>query len=98
MKVAELQQSLAHVVAFARSAGAPEKFAAELDRAVQCFDPFKDKTLVEFSEFLRRADEYDRTGKLEAPPRATRGTRAAKAPALTTDDAARIYLDLLARA
>jgi hypothetical protein len=97
MKVAELQHFLANIVPFARAAGASEKVASELDRALQCMDPFKEKTLAEFSEFLRRADEFDRTGKLTAPASSAKA-RAAKAPALSIDDAAKIYTDLYARA
>jgi hypothetical protein len=98
MKVAELQHSLGHIVAFARSAGASDKVTAELDRAVQCFDPFKEKSLVEFSEFLRRADEFDRTGKLEPPARKAAKPRAPKAAALTVDAAAQIFTSLHDRA
>ena len=99
MKVAELQHSLGHIVAFARAAGASDKLAAELDRAVQCFDPFKEKTLAEFSDFLRRADEFDRTGKLAAPARTSASkTRTPKAAALTIDAAAQIFTTLHDRA
>lgn len=99
MKVAELQHSLGHIVAFARAAGASDKVVAELDRALQCFDPFKEKTLAEFSDFLRRADEFDRTGKLVPPARTSGGgTRAARAPALSAEAAAQIFNDLHERA
>lgn len=97
MKVHELQQFLAAVTPLARAAGASEKAAAELERAVQCLEPFKEKSLSEFSEFLLRADEYDRTGKL-TPPVRTGKPRAAKAGSLSVDGAAQIYKDLLGRA
>jgi hypothetical protein len=41
---------------------------------LQCLEPFKERTLADFSEFLRRADEYDRTGKL-TPPAKQSGAR-----------------------
>ena len=69
MKVAELQRLIGNFGPFTRAAGASEKVATEFDRAMQCLDPFKEKTLAEFNDFLRRADEYDRTGKLLPPAR-----------------------------
>lgn len=98
MKVAELQHSLGHIVAFAKSAGASDKVTAELDRALQCFDPFKEKTLTEFSDFLRRADEFDRTGALQPPARKAAKPRTPKAAALTADAAAQIFTSLHDRA
>lgn len=97
MKVADLQRLLGAVGPFARSAGASEKAGTELDRVAQCFEPFKEKSLAEFSEFLQRADEFDRTGKL-TPPAASGRARAGKAGSLSVDDAAKIITDLLARA
>jgi hypothetical protein len=99
MKVAELQRFLSNIAPFVRAAGASDKVAAELDRALQCLDPFKEKTLAEFNDFLRRADEFDRTGKL-VPPASKRGggTRTPKAPALTVDEAAQIFKSLHDRA
>ncbi|HZZ79086.1 MAG TPA: hypothetical protein VFE62_11235 [Gemmataceae bacterium] len=96
MNVHDLQQFLAGVAPLARAAGASEKAATELDRALQCLEPFKNRSLTDFTEFLRRADEYDRTGKLGAPPAKTRA--AAKAGGLSVDDAAKIFNDLVARA
>ena len=97
MKVADLQRLLGDLRPFVRAAGGSDKVATELDRAVQGLEPFKAKTLAEFNEFLRRADEFDRTGKLTAPAKVTKA-RAAKTPALTLDDAARIFTDLHQRA
>jgi hypothetical protein len=97
MKVDELQCFLAGIAPFAKAAGANEKAVAELDRALQCLEPFKERTLADFSEFLRRADEYDRTGKL-TPPAKIGKPRAAKAGSLSIDDAAQIFKDLLGRA
>lgn len=94
MKVAELQLFLGHIVPFVRSAGASEKVAAELQRALQCLEPFKEKSLTEFNDFLNRADEFDRTGKLTAPAAPAGRVRAPKAPALTTDDAVRLFTEL----
>jgi hypothetical protein len=97
MKVDELQRFLASIAPFARAAGASDKTVTELDRALQCLEPFKERTLADFSEFLRRADEYDRTGKLTQPAKNGR-PRTAKAGSLSVDDAAQIYTDLLGRA
>lgn len=99
MKVVELQRFLGNIVPFAKAAGASEKAAAELDRALQCLEPFKDKSLSDFGDFLQRADEFDRTGKLTLPTRNGNGKpRAPKAGSLSVDDAVQIYKDLLARA
>ena len=99
MKVAELQRFLGNLAPFVKAAGASEKVATEFDRALQCLEPFKEKTLAEFNDFLLRADEFDRTGKLEAPARTGNGKpRAAKGPSLTVYEAVQIYRDLHARA
>lgn len=97
MKVADLQRFLGNITPFARAAGASEKAAAELDRALQCLEPFKEKSLAEFNDFLLRADEFDRTGKL-LPPARNGKTRTPKAPALSVDEAIAIYQDLHNRA
>ena len=96
MKVAELQRFLANIAPFVKAAGASEKVATEFDRALQCLEPFREKSLVEFNDFLRRADEFDRTGKLTPPTRnGGAKTRAPKAPALTVDEAVAIFQGLL---
>jgi hypothetical protein len=96
MKVHELQQFLGNFVPFARAAGASERVVTELSRTVQCLDPFKEKSLAEFNDILRKADEYDRTGKLSANN--GRKPRTPKAPALSVDDAVRIFQELESRA
>lgn len=98
MKVADVQQLLAAIGPFARAAGASEKAATEIERARQCLEPFRDRTLAEFNDFLNRADEFDRTGKLTAPPRAAARSRAPKAPKLTVEAAVPIFQALVARA
>jgi hypothetical protein len=99
MKVAELQRFLGNFIPFAKAAGASEKVATEFDRTVTCLEPFKEKTLAEFNEFLRRADEYDRTGKLTPPSTARpRAARTPKAPKVSVEEAAQMYRDLHARA
>jgi hypothetical protein len=97
MKVAELQRFLGSMTPFVRAAGASEKVIGELDRALQCLDPFKEKSLAEFNDFLRRADEYDRTGKLLPPPTASKA-RTKKSTGLSVDEAAVIFQDLHQRA
>src|SRR4051812_25207480 len=99
MKVAELQHFLGNIVPFARAAGASEKVLTELGRTLQCLDPFREKNLTDFNDFLRKADEYDRTGKLTAPISNGGGkSRSTKAPALSVDDAVKVYMDLYAQA
>jgi len=95
MKVSELQQFLSQLIPFVRAAGAAEKVSAELGRAVESLEPFKGKTLAEFNDFLRKADEYDRTGVLSAPKRPVRAT---KAPKLSVDEAAAKFTALYERA
>ncbi|MBI2804468.1 MAG: hypothetical protein HYX68_05715 [Planctomycetes bacterium] len=98
MKVAELQQFLSQIVPFARAAGAGDKVAVELDRAVLCLAPFKDKSLAEFNDFLRLADEYVRTGRLPEKPARVARPRTPKAPKLTVAEAAQKFQALYARA
>jgi hypothetical protein len=98
MRVAELQSFLGNIAPFAKAAGASEKVAVELDRAVQCLEPFKEKTLAEFNDFLRRADEFDRTGKLVPTTGKSARARTPKAPALTVDEAVRVFNELHERA
>lgn len=88
MKVASLQRLLAQFGPFIKDAGAAEKVAAELDRAVECLEPFKDKTLGEFNDFLRRSDEFDRTGALAPPAKPAKVPRTPKPAAITIDEAA----------
>jgi hypothetical protein len=97
MKVHELQQFLGNIVPFARAAGASDKVVTELSRTLQCLEPFKEKTIAEFNDFLAKADEYHRTGKLTAAA-PKRGSRAPKAPALSVDEAVKIFTDLETRA
>lgn len=97
MNVAELQLFLSSVAPFARAAGASEKVVSELDRALQCLEPFKDRSLADFNDFLRRADEFDRTGKLTPPPRAAAAKRSA-APKMSVDEAVQIFNGLHQRA
>jgi hypothetical protein len=98
MNVASLQQLLGQIGPFARAAGAAEKVASELDRVVQCLEPFKDKSVGEFNELLSRADEYDRTGKLAPPAKAAKAPRTAKAAAISVDEAAARFTALYDRA
>lgn len=98
MKVAELQRFLAAVTPFVKAAGASQKVASELDCTLQCLDPFKEKSLAEFNDFLRRADEFDRTGKLLPPAKGGARPRPAKAPSLTVDEGIKIFNDLHERA
>jgi hypothetical protein len=93
MKVTDLQQLLRQFATFVRAAGAAEKVSAEIDRTWQSFEPFRDKTLADFNDFLRKADEYERTGVLSSPVK-ERAARPAKAQKLTVDAAAEKFHSL----
>jgi hypothetical protein len=95
MKVSELQQFLSQLVGFVRAAGAAEKVAEELGRAAQSLEPFKHKTLAEFNDFLKKAEEFDRTGVLAAPKKPARAPKAAK---LSVKEAAQKFSSLCDRA
>lgn len=94
MKVADLQRFLGNFAPFAKAAGASERVTTEFERMIGCMEPFKDKTLAEFNDFLLRADEFDRTGKLTPPTRTSGKSRAPKTPSLTVEAAAQIFNDL----
>jgi len=90
MNVSNLQQFLGQIGILVRSAGAAERVCVDIDRVAQCLQPFGDRTLSEFSAFLEKADEYDRTGKLTVPPpKATRTKKEAqpKRPVMSVDEA-----------
>src|SRR5258707_1272317 len=97
MKVAELQRLLGNFVPLARAAGASAKVSAEFERALQCLEPFKEKALAEFNDFLRHAEELDRTGKLTAPAGSPK-PRTARAPKMSVEEAVRSFNELHTRA
>jgi hypothetical protein len=99
MKVAELQQLLNQLVPFVKAARASDTVTSEMERAAMCLEPFKDKTLAEFNDFLRMADEYVRTGVLPASAKGrARPPKAPKPPKLTVAEAAQKFMGLYERA
>ena len=101
MKVAELQLFLNQIVPFVKAAKASEAVASELARTALCLEPFKDKTLGEFNDFLCMADDYVRTGTLPASakkPSRPKTPKEPKAPKPTVAEAAQIFLGLCERA
>ncbi|MBM3995339.1 MAG: hypothetical protein FJ303_14475 [Planctomycetes bacterium] len=100
MNVADLQQFLRQVSALARSAGASDKVMAELARLVACFEPFHSKTLAEFNDFLRLADEYVRTGVVPsaAPAKRAARPRTPKEPKITPAEGLAKFRQLYERA
>ncbi|MCS6978365.1 MAG: hypothetical protein NZM31_15355 [Gemmatales bacterium] len=62
MNVRELQQFIRSLHAPLAAAGAPRKITDDLERIVAGLEPFRDRPLAEFADFLVRAEEYHRTG------------------------------------
>jgi hypothetical protein len=62
MNVSELQQFIRSLHAPLSAAGAPRKITDDLERIVAGLEPFRDRPLAEFADFLVRAEEYHRTG------------------------------------
>jgi hypothetical protein len=63
MKVSVLQQFLRNLIAPLEAGAAPAPTIAALQRACQGLDPFQDKEVADFAEFLTRAAAYERDGK-----------------------------------
>lgn len=63
MKVSVLQQFLRSLLAPLESSAASSATISGLQRACQGFDPFQDKDVADFAEFLTRAAAYERDGK-----------------------------------
>lgn len=63
MKVSVLQQFLRSLVPPLESSAAAAATVAALQRACQGLDPFQDKDVADFAEFLTRAAAYERDGK-----------------------------------
>jgi hypothetical protein len=62
MHVAVLQQFLRSLVPPLRAAGSGEGVAGQLENACQSLEPFRDRPLAEFGQFLVRCHEYERQG------------------------------------
>ncbi|HEY7329653.1 MAG TPA: hypothetical protein VH592_18585 [Gemmataceae bacterium] len=63
MKVSVLQQFLRNLIAPLEAGAVPGPTLAGLQRACQGLEPFKDKEVADFAEFLTRAAAYEREGK-----------------------------------
>ena len=71
MQVAALQLFLRSLVP-ALEAGEARSVARSLDEACRALDPFGPLGLTEFTAFLARADEYQRSGSVRVPDRIQR--------------------------
>jgi hypothetical protein len=102
MKVADLQLFLRQIGPFAKAAGASDKAFAELERAGQCLEPFREQSLADFSDFVAKtAEHYARTGEfaqIVKPAKGRATTRAPKAPKISLTDAAATFQGLYDRA
>jgi len=62
MRVSVLQQFLRSLISPLEASAAPASAVAALQRACQGLDPFQDKDVADFAEFLTRAVAYEREG------------------------------------
>jgi hypothetical protein len=91
MLVANLQQYLRALVPPLQASGAKATILSDLEGACDGLEPFKHLDISTFAGFLRRAEEYDRTGIVPVAAKAAPKPRAKKeaGPAYTTEDALR---------
>lgn len=94
MKVAELRQFLVSLAGPVEASGG-KSVAADLRRAADGLGPFDGETVAGFADFLALAKQYKETGVFAAAAKPK--ARAAKAPALSPDDAAAAYEALYER-
>jgi hypothetical protein len=100
LKVADLQQLINGLVQPMRSAGASQKVVEDLGRMAQGLEPFKDRTIGEFNDFLQTAHTYVTDGTLPEPGRRSSGRgRSARADGskLSVEEAAQRVMDLYER-
>src|SRR6516165_6391554 len=88
LRVADLQQMIRGMIPPVKMAGASEKVCGELERAAECLVPFKNSTVIEFNDFLVKAQECVRTGSWPEPGRRSSPRRGADGPTLTVEQAA----------
>lgn len=99
LKVADLQQLVNSLAQPMRSAGASQKVLDDLARLSQGLEPFKERTMGEFNEFLEKADQCVRSGEWPAPGRSSsRRSGEPKQPAMSVDEAAQRIASLMERA
>jgi hypothetical protein len=100
MLVANLQQYLRALVPPLQASGAKATILSDLEGACDGLEPFKHLDINTFAGFLRRAEEYDRTGIVPVvakPPAKTRAKKKEAGPAYTTEDALRDVRSLYER-
>ena len=100
MRVADLQQFIRSLIPPFQASGANAKTVGEIESACAALDPFADRAIGEFADFLRRAEEFDRTGIVPVVAKAATKPRAPKkeaTPALTVDAALIDLRDLYER-
>jgi hypothetical protein len=71
MNVAELQLFIKSLVPPLTGSGAPRKVTDDLERICTGLEPFRDRPIAEFADFLVRAEEYQRTGVAPGKKRAS---------------------------
>jgi hypothetical protein len=91
MRVAELQQFIRSLIPPLQSSGAKASVVDGLEGMAGGLEPFKELAVEPFADFLRRAEEYDRTGIVPVVAKAATKPRAPKAvvAAYTVDEALR---------
>jgi hypothetical protein len=99
MRVAELQQFIRSLIPPLQASGAKASIVGDLEETCLGLEPFKDLGVDAFAGFLRRAEEYDRTGIVPVVAKAAPKPRAAKesGPPYAADDALRDVRELYER-
>lgn len=62
MKLAELQSLVRNLAQALKAGAASQKIISDLDAIARGLEPFRDWPLAQFSDFLTKAEEYNRTG------------------------------------
>jgi len=97
LTVADLQQFINGLAQPMRSAGANQKAIDDLLRMSQGLEPFKERMIGEFNEFLQTAYNYVTDGTLPEPGRRSRRAGTPKAPMMSVDEAAQRVMALYER-
>lgn len=75
MQVAQLRMFVENLARFLAESGGTQ-VGRELQRAADALRPFDQRTIAQFEEFLKRADQFDRTGQVPVSKRAGAGQSA----------------------
>jgi hypothetical protein len=97
LKVADLQQFINGLAQPMKSAGANQKAIDDLQRMSQGLEPFKDRMIGEFNDFLQTAYNYITDGTLPEPGRRSRRPAMPKAPLMSVEEAAQRVMSLYER-